>query len=661
MERPMLVGEDPQLRDQLLAEFVAEALEHLDAAEATLVAAEGAGIDRAGQDAVMRAMHSIKGSASYLGLAEIQQLAHALETTARTLPGMGSAEVPFALLLDGVSDLRRLIEHAGQELPADENLLLALASNGAQPQREVSHREAHRPSVEEVFRDVAEQQCQAIRAASQRLADDAGDRPAGEMLHRAIRSLRSAAEYAGRSDVLSALPAGDDALGGAGLADLEALLGSLTASLPPRGQAQPLVKEGKQQGREATPADDRKATGNGHDAAGLGGTLRVDQARVDTLINQVGELLTARNQLEHFLLSLEAEGCRTAVSRRGKTMAAALGRTIDDLQNTAMELRMVRLDTVFRRLPRVARDVAQRTGKVVRLEIQGGDIELDKGIAEAIADPLVHLVRNAVDHGIEPPAERRAAGKCDEGCVRVEAHRQAHHVIVTTSDDGAGVDLDAVRRTASAKGLLEYGRAAALSDEETYELLFAPGFSTASTITDISGRGVGLDVVRSNICAYGGTVSLTSSPAGTVVEMSLPVRMAAQDVVLVKSDAETFAVPLEAIRETLYVPAARLQRCGGRPAIMNRGRVVPLVFLSEAIGLRGHAREMASLEVMIAGLGTHDVGLVVDEIGQHYQVVVKPMEGYLAVAGVTGAAVLADGRVVLVVDPARLVAADAQA
>ena len=179
----------------------------------------------------------------------------------------------------------------------------------------------------------------------------------------------------------------------------------------------------------------------------------------------------------------------------------------------------------------------------MRLEIQGGDIELDKGIAEAIVDPLVHLVRNAVDHGIEPPAERGAAGKCDEGCVRIEAHRQAHHVIVTTSDDGAGVDLDAVLRTASAKGLLQSGRAAALSGAEAFELLFSPGFSTASTITDISGRGVGLDVVRSNVCAYGGTVSLTSSPAGTVVEMSLPVRMAAQDVVLVNSDGRDVCGP----------------------------------------------------------------------------------------------------------------------
>ena len=653
-------------RRQLLDEFTAEALEHLDAAETGLLAVEAAGWQAEIQAEVLRAMHSLKGAAGYVGLQSIQQLAHLLETACQESKAeLGPDPGPVGLLLEGVTELRRLVDYAAaHDGHTDEPLADVMAAlRAGQPAGSDSTPAApRRRTIADIFLEVAGQQVQSMRAASERLAEGPDDAVGRAMLEQAVSSLRSAAEYANETTVLALLaehlPDSGQLAPSAALPFIDALEALLGAKLAPAlAPPDAAVAPAADNAPYRLPAGGQIALG----------TLRVAQARVDQLISGVSELVTVRNQLQHFLGRLEAEGDQTVAYRQGKALAAALAHAVDEVQSVAMELRLVRLEQVFRPLARVVRDVTGRTGKPARLEMTGGDTEVDKGLAEAIADPLMHLVRNAVDHGLETAAERAEVGKSPEGLVRIASRREANELVVTVSDDGRGVDLPAVRAKAVERGLVTADAAADLSTEGLCDLLFQPGFSTAPKVTEISGRGIGLDVVRSNLHRLGGTVSLAFAPGqGTQVELRLPVRLATREVVLVRVPAGLFAIPLESVSETLSLPAAQCQTVAGRPAFVRHGRLVLLISLAEMLGLGQGARCAATpvgehgdrLEVVVAQ-AEQPVGLLVDEIGSHQQVVVKPLETYLATRGVSGAAVLGDGRVVLVLDPPELLASPA--
>jgi len=648
-------------RSELLEEFVAEATEHLDLAESLMVAAEGGNLETNARAELFRAMHSIKGAAGYLGLNGIQQLAHAMETAVQRLGlGYGQDGGRWESLLEGITELRRLVSVAGEPATAPDSLLMALECADESTRPAAPTRTTPRHSLENIFLDVADQQCQAMRVACQELAVNPDGAAGQKMLRRAMASLRSAAEYAGREEVIGlldrALPAGDGEIEPGAV---ERLLASLEERLHPDGRREPENAEAAS-GSKSSPTNNGSSPTRMQPAIELGRTLRVAQSRVDLLIEQAGELVTVRNQIDHFISSLETEDRGASLYRRGKAIAFTLGRIVEEIHRLSVELRLVRLEALFRRLPRVARDAASHLGKRVNLEITGGEVELDKGIAEAIADPLVHMVRNSVDHGIEPPEIRAGLGKAREGLVRVSARREAGHVVIAVEDDGRGVDVEAVRQAAVDKGLLDPRTAAALSEEGVHELLFHPGFSTAATVTEISGRGVGLDVVRANVARQDGTVTLTSRRnAGTRVEIRLPVRMAAREVVLARVQSESVAIPLDGVLETLSVRRTQLRAMGGLPATVRDGRVMPIVSLAEALGLAGTPARPDTLELLVVSLAGQPVAFAVDEIGQHCQVVVKPLDGCLASGGIEGAAVLADGRVVLVVDPSGLLATHA--
>jgi two-component system chemotaxis sensor kinase CheA len=262
------------------------------------------------------------------------------------------------------------------------------------------------------------------------------------------------------------------------------------------------------------------------------------------------------------------------------------------------------------------------------------------------------MVRNAIDHGIEPPEEREAIGKEAEGLVEVRAAREGNDIVISVRDDGRGVDPDAVRSTAVARGIVAEAAAADLSLDGIYDLLFLPGFSTASTVTEISGRGVGLDVVRANVRSAGGDVSIRSEAGSfTIIEMRLPVRVSARDVLLVEAANEWYGIPLDTVRRTLSMPSAGLQTIAGTPAIVHDEQVVPLLSLAELLGQAHHRARPEWLDVVVLDSRSQTGALLVDAIGQRYQLTVKPLDPYLATPGVDGAAILADGRVVLVLDP----------
>jgi two-component system chemotaxis sensor kinase CheA len=323
---------------------------------------------------------------------------------------------------------------------------------------------------------------------------------------------------------------------------------------------------------------------------------------------------------------------------------------------------MVPLGGVFQRLPRVVRDVAASRGKRVALHVSGQETEVDKTVADALVDPLVHLVRNAVDHGIEPPEVRRQAEKAEEGELRVEAFREGSSVVIEVRDDGAGIDPQRVREAAVTKGIVDSGAAARLSDEEALELIFTAGLSTAAEVSDISGRGVGMDVVRSNVVRVGGSVSVTSRPGhGTAFRLKIPLTLSVFRALVVEAGGGTFAVPLESVRQTANVAPEKCKTLYGRPVIPVQGRLVGMVSLAETMGLDSQCRDGdagGERPVAVVEAVGEMVGLVVDALDPPQEILVKPLDGFLSAGGiVSGATVMGNGRVALVLDPAGLLVA----
>jgi two-component system, chemotaxis family, sensor kinase CheA len=313
-------------------------------------------------------------------------------------------------------------------------------------------------------------------------------------------------------------------------------------------------------------------------------TIRVDTARMDNLINLVGEMVITRTRLVQIGLDLKAQYQMDSMVNSLNEANVYLGRLMNDLQESVMRLRMVAIGTVFSRFPRLVRDLAKKTGKEIDLVLKGEDTELDKTVVEVIGDPLMHLIRNSVDHGIEPPEVRRAKGKPEVGTVTLDAYHEGNHIAILITDDGAGLDLDKIRTIAVSKGLISERED--LSEREIANLIFLPGFSTADKVTDISGRGVGMDVVKKALNNLGGMVDITTFPGkGTTFTIRLPLTLAIIQALLVEVGEEIYAVPLSSVLETLLVNRADIKTVGGLPMVQLRGNTLPLISLQEKFGL----------------------------------------------------------------------------
>ena len=391
-------------------------------------------------------------------------------------------------------------------------------------------------------------------------------------------------------------------------------------------------------------------------------SIRVDVGLLGTLVDLVGELVLARNQLESTV--------RHKTATRGDDHPELLKvvHRIDtvtaSLQAAAMKTRMQPIDQVFSKFPRIVRDLAVTCGKEVTLEIDGADTELDRSLIETIRDPLTHLVRNAVDHGIEPPDVRVARGKPAAGRLSLRAYHESGQVMVEIRDDGGGIPVDAVRRKAVAKGLLSADQAALLPDDRVLQYIFEPGFSTAAKVTDVSGRGVGMDVVRTNIEAIGGAVDIGSATgSGTTVRVRIPLTLAIIPALIVSSGNHRFAIPQAAVRELIALragtngSAVTVEGLDGAPVMRLRGRLLPLVFLGELLGIGATAMpgtpgHPSRGTVVVLRSDEVEFGLVVDGVTVSEDIVVKPIVAVLVALGLyAGATVRGDGAVVLILDP----------
>ncbi len=387
--------------------------------------------------------------------------------------------------------------------------------------------------------------------------------------------------------------------------------------------------------------DDKKAAASSPQAET---TVRVDTKRLDQIMNMVGELVLVRNRL----LSLGINSNDESMSKAIANLDVVTG----DLQGAVMKTRMQPIKKVFGRFPRVVRDLARSLKKEITLELVGEETDLDKNLVEALADPLVHLVRNSVDHGIEMPDDRAAAGKPRMGTVQLSASQEGDHILLTIEDDGKGMDPEKLKEIAISRGVLDADAAARMSDVEAFNLIFAPGFSTKTEISDISGRGVGMDVVKTKINQLNGTVNIDSQLGkGTRLDIKVPLTLAILPTLMIVVGKQTFALPLGAVNEIINMDIKKTNTVDGQLTMIVRSKAIPLFFLGEWL-IRGPKNiERDKGHVVVVQIGTQQVGFVVDALIGQEEVVIKPLDALLqGTPGMAGATITSDGGIALILD-----------
>ncbi|WP_110969425.1 chemotaxis protein CheA [Pseudomonas huaxiensis] len=395
--------------------------------------------------------------------------------------------------------------------------------------------------------------------------------------------------------------------------------------------------------RQAAPAA-AAAAADKHPANETETTVRVDTARLDEIMNMVGELVLVRNRLVRLGLNSGDEAMSKAVSNLDVVTA--------DLQTAVMKTRMQPIKKVFGRFPRLVRDLARQLKKDITLELVGEETDLDKNLVEALADPLVHLVRNAVDHGVETPEEREASGKSRGGKVVLSAEQEGDHILLSISDDGKGMDPGVLRAKAVEKGLMDKDAADRLSESDCYNLIFAPGFSTKTEISDVSGRGVGMDVVKTKIAQLNGSISIYSAKGqGSKIVIKVPLTLAIMPTLMVMLGNQAFAFPLVNVNEIFHLDLSRTNVVDGQEVVIVRDKALPLFYLKRWLVSSAAHEEQHEGHVVILSVGTQRIGFVVDQLVGQEEVVIKPLGKMLqGTPGMSGATITGDGRIALILD-----------
>jgi len=379
-------------------------------------------------------------------------------------------------------------------------------------------------------------------------------------------------------------------------------------------------------------------------------SIRVNISQLDTIMNLVGELVISKGRLLQIASDYDIPELKEAV--------AIMDKSITSLQDEIMRIRMVKVERVFSKFPRMVRDLARKLGKKVEFIMEGLDTELDRTVLDEMSDPLVHLVRNAVDHGIETPEERKAAGKRETGRIKLTAWREKNNIIIELEDDGRGIDVEKIRQKAIERGIISQLEADSMSEEELKMLVFHPGFSTKDEATEVSGRGVGMDVVKTTVERLGGSVRIFSEKGkGTRIRIHLPPTVAIVKSLLVKVAEETYAIPISSVVEALYVDESNFKIIHGNPFMIVRGKLVPAFKLRDLFEIR-NGRPEREVGIIVEKEGER-YALIADTIAEQQEIVIKPLTGYLAkIKGFSGVTILGDGRVVPILDISSLLGGD---
>ena len=609
---------------ELRQDFLIEAGELIERLGEQLVGLEAAPDDSELLNAVFRAFHTVKGGAGFMAIEPMVLLCHHAEDLLNEARNgtvvLGAAHMDA--LLEALDLLNGMMTALGADMPLAmppaallQRLLPVVAGSPAPPPAAASDGAVIDDSEFEALLD--------------------------NLYGSGAPGLTEAAP------VISAMPASASAIGDD---EFEALLDALhgKGAAPGAGVSPPSAPPSAPP-PVALQSSAPPAAPVRH-AAPAETTVRVDTTRLDVLVNHAGELVLVRNRL----LSLAASHGDEALA----TAANELDRVADELQTAVLGMRMQPVGRLFQRFPRIVRDLARQLDKEVELVLEGEGTDLDRSLVEALADPLIHLLRNALDHGVEMPQERERAGKPRKGRVCLAASQRGERISISVSDDGRGMDPQILRRKAVEKGLLDETQAARLTETECYELIFRPGFSTAAAISDISGRGVGMDVVKTRVAELGGTLQVRSRLGhGSELELTVPLTLAILRVLMVRVGTRLFALPLSNIEEVFELVEGQDRLLDGRPVAAHRGRALPLANLANWAG----ASTATGRHVVVLRIGHLQMGCLVHAVLGREDVVVKPLGPLFAGApGIAGATVTGDGRLALVLDLAGLSDGDGQ-
>ncbi|EAK5890266.1 hybrid sensor histidine kinase/response regulator [Campylobacter lari] len=398
------------------------------------------------------------------------------------------------------------------------------------------------------------------------------------------------------------------------------------------------------------------AAGGGSSGANMDQTIRVEVKRLDHLMNLIGELVLGKNRLLKIYDDVEERYDGEKFLEELNQVVSQLSIVTTDIQLAVMKTRMQPIAKVFNKFPRVVRDLGRELGKQMELEISGEETELDKSIVEEIGDPIMHMIRNSCDHGIEDPATRAANGKPEKGTVNLKAYNEGNHIVVEIADDGKGLDADALKSKAIEKNLITEREADQMSDKEAFALIFKPGFSTAAKITNVSGRGVGMDVVKTNIEKLNGVIEIDSELGkGTVMKLKIPLTLAIIQSLLVGTQEEFYAIPLASVLETVRVPIDDIYTIEGKNVLRLRDEVLSLVRLSDVFGVKQVLENTDQTYVVVIGVAESKLGIIVDTLVGQEEIVIKSMGEYLQnIQGIAGATIRGDGRVTLIIDVAAM-------
>ncbi|RKZ94562.1 MAG: chemotaxis protein CheA [Gammaproteobacteria bacterium] len=687
--------------DEILQDFLIEAGEIIETLNEELVELEQRPNDSELLNSVFRSFHTIKGGAGFLSLNPLVELCHRAEDVFNLLRN-GELQINAAIMdvmlpvLDSLNDMFDNLRAATEPDAADPALLGALdgilkGDAGAETSGEED------PSAEQQHSDVSDEDVtdeefeQLLDALDEPEASDPAAEPASgdEITEEEFENLldqlhgegqfnnnisetekTSNQENNAEQKSTEAKKVADDEISDD---EFESLLdelhgsgkfstinnktsGSETKSTdnkaavnqePPAPEKSEPVKAAKSASKPSSKPKPSKKSGNANGPAPViaEATVRVDTKRLDEIMNMVGELVLVRNRLVTLEQSLGSEEMSKAVSSLDVVTA--------DLQMSVMKTRMQPIKKVFGRFPRVVRDLTRTMKKQVKLELIGEDTDLDKNLVEALADPLVHLVRNSVDHGVEMPDIRIAAGKDPQGTVVLAAEQEGDHIMLSIEDDGAGMNADVLRKKVVEKGLMDEDTASRLDDKECYNLIFMPGFSTKDAISDISGRGVGMDVVKTRIAQLNGGIDIDSEEGkGTRIAIKVPLTLAIMPTLMVKLREQAFALPLVSVNEIFHLDLTKTNVVDGQLVIMVRGKALPLFYLTRWLVKGAESEELPNEgHVVIVNVGTKKVGFVVNHLIGQEEVVIKPLGSLLqGTDGLAGATITGDGKIALILD-----------
>lgn len=662
-------------RAKQLKDFVAEAeeileslAEDLEKAQEQFEATSKVKPDRLNK--IFREMHSLKGLASMFNLDRITTLSHDLESILDKVR-LGKAKLDagrFSVLNDSRIALRALVSEAGEgeEITPIDHLIRRLSGDGTtevKPLRGIDALLLDEPTRKSLTEYEEHRLRENVEEENHIFAIQVGFDFSD--FDQRLRQLTEQISDCG--EVISTLPVVDPGLTGGihfrlvfgtrkTLDEVSALVadagGAVSDLMPAAASPQSLPEEASEE-PDLLPGEGVEQ--EAEDARGLSNTVKVDIEKLDIVMGIVGELNLVKAVLERIAGRMEAAEGQKELSVDLFKQVRSMDRKLNDLQRAIIDIRLVPIGQIFNKLNRTARRLARQAGKVVRVELYGGETELDKMMMDQLVTPLIHLIRNSIDHGLEPPPERRAKGKGEEGTLAISAYQKGNSILIEVTDDGRGLQLERIREAAVRRGLADAKQA--LSPEECLEMIFLPGFSSAETVTEVSGRGVGLDAVKASLDALKGSIAVWSEPdRGTTFQVTLPITLAIIQSLIVGCCDQIYAIPISSVVETFRAMEEEVQRVDQREVFNLRGVTLPLLRLEERFKLKRSApRERGRIFVVVARRGEKVAGIVVDDLLGEQETVVHPLgERFGKVAGVAGATEVGENQVILVIDTVSL-------